>query len=134
MSPESKPTEIVENIMKKQSGKSTANTAYNQTLPTPISYGFDWEDFETADEVRAANEWPKDADVVKYINTDRKANARQKALQAALDAAGIIKPTLETDEQLRLREMFKVLMSSKRYTEDQAKDMAAQTLGLTWAQ
>jgi hypothetical protein len=120
--------------MKKQTGKSTANNAYGQALATPINYGFDWEDFETPEEVKAAGEWPKDTDVVKYVNVDRKANARQKALQAALDAAGIIKPTLENDEQLRLREMFKVLMSSKRYTEEQAREMAASTLGLAWAE
>jgi len=120
--------------MEKKTGTSTANNAYGQALPTPINYSFDWEEFSTPEEVRAANEWPADKDVVKYVNVDRKANARQKALQAALDAAGIIKPTLENDEQLRLREMFKVLMSSKRYTEEAAREMAANTLGLTWAE
>ena len=69
----------------------------------------------------------------KQRNTDRQNNARQKALSAALDAAGIVKPNLENDEQLRLREFFKVVMSSKKYTEQQARELASTTLGIAWA-
>jgi hypothetical protein len=29
--------------------------------------------------------------------------------------------------------MFKVLMSSKKYTEEAARELAASTLGLEWA-
>lgn len=120
--------------MKEQTKTATASTAYGKQLPTPLDYTFSWKDYETFDEVKAANDALSEDEQVKVRNTERQNNARQKALTKALDDAGIVKPTLENDEQLRLREMFKVLMSSKRYTEEQAREQAATALGLTWEQ
>jgi len=118
--------------MVKKSGKSEAAKAYGKALNDPIVYEYEWEAYETKAEIDAANDNLSDAEVVSARNSERQINARQKALQAALDAAGIIRPTIDTDEQLRLRDMFKVLMSSKRYTEEQARELAASTLGLVW--
>lgn len=120
--------------MENKTGKSTATTAYGTKLETPIAYEFSYQAYSNIDEVKAANDLLTDEEVVKVRNTERLSNARQKALQAALDAAGIVKPTIENDDQLRLREMFKVLMASKRYTEDAARELAANTLGLSWAE
>jgi hypothetical protein len=36
--------------------------------------------------------------------------------------------------QLRLREMFTVLMSSNKYTEDAARELASNNLGIAWAE
>jgi hypothetical protein len=117
-----------------KTGKSTANTAYGEKLAKAITYDYKWTAYQSIDEVRAANDLLTDDEIVKVRNTERLSNARQKALQAALDAAGIVKPTIENDEQLRLREMFKVLMASKKYTEDAARELASNTLGIAWAE
>jgi hypothetical protein len=122
------------NVMENKTGNSTANTAYGAKLDSPIAYTYKWTAYQNIDEVRAANDLLTDEEQLKVRNTERLNNARQKALQAALDAAGIVKPTIENDEQLRLREMFKVLMASKKYTEDAARELAANTLGIAWAE
>ena len=119
--------------MENKSATATAATAYGKKLDSPINYEFSWKAYENIDEVKAANDTLTDDEIVKVRNTERQQNARQKALTAALDAAGIVKPNLENDEQLRLREMFKVLMSSKRYDEATARNLASQTLGIEWA-
>lgn len=119
--------------MKKQTKTATAKTAYGKPLDKPIDYTFEWDEYETNEELVAAKDEMTLDEQRKSRNTDRQNNARQKQLAAALDAAGIVKPNLENDEQLRLREMFKVLMSSKRYTEADARNLASTTLGIAWA-
>lgn len=119
--------------MTEKTETSTATTAYGSKLAAPIAYSFTWKNYDSFAEVTAANDALTNEEVVKVRNTERKANARQKALQVALDAAGVVKPTIENDEQLRLREMFKVLMSSKNYTEEAARALASSTLNIEWA-
>ena len=127
-------TDRPRNIMENKTGKATANTAYGVKLDTPIVYDYKWTAYATIEELTAANDLLTADEQVKVRNTERQNNARQKALQAALDTAGIVKPTIENDEQLRLREMFKVLMASKRYTEEAARELASNTLGIAWAE
>jgi hypothetical protein len=117
--------------MKRETFKGTIESAYGKPLETPISYEAAYELFENPSEMRSAGEWPSDSDIVKFKNAQAKANARQKATVAALDAAGIIKPTLENDEQLRLREMFKILKAAGK-SDDEARNIASVTLGLDW--
>lgn len=118
--------------MKEQVKTAKAETAYGKSLDAGISYDYKWSEYENISELRAAKDELTDAEQVKTRNTERQSNARQKALTAALTAAGIEKPTIENDEQLRLKQFFVVLMSSKKYTEEAARELAAQTLGLTW--
>lgn len=118
--------------MENKTGTSTATTAYGKRLDSPITYEFAYQAYTSIDEVKAANDMLTDDEIVKVRNNERLTNARQKALVAALDAAGIVKPTIENDPQMQLREMFKVLMASKRYDEQTARNLAAQTLGLEW--
>lgn len=120
--------------MENKTGTSVATTAYGKKLDAPISYDYKWSTYANFDELVAGKDELTPDEQVKVRNTERQNNARQKALQAALDAAGIAKPTLENDDQLRLREFFKVLMSSKKYTEEQARALAATTLSLEWAE
>ena len=120
--------------MENKTANATAATAYGKALPQPIKYEYTWEVYQNIDEVKAKGDMLSDDEVIKVRNTERQQNARQKALQAALDAAGVVKPTIENDEQLRLRDMVKVLLSSKRYTEEQARQLASQTLGIQWAE
>ena len=118
--------------MKAKTGKATAKTAYGKAIEA-FDYEYSYDAYETHDEVVAAKDELTAAEVVKVRNTERQNNARQAKLTAELTARNIIKPTLENDEQHRLKEMLKVLMSSKKYTEDEARELAATTLGLTWA-
>jgi hypothetical protein len=87
---------------------------------------------ESPEEMREKNAYPTDAVILKLVNAQRKANARQKAMQAAWDAAGLIKPTLENDEQLRLKGMFKILIAAGK-DEAEARTIASATLGIEWA-
>jgi hypothetical protein len=118
--------------MKKETFSGTIEQAYGKSLDTAISYEAEYNLFESAAELRQANEWPSDSDIVKFKNAQAKANARQKATVAALDAAGIIKPTLENDEQLRLREMVKILVAAGK-SEAESRTLASATLGIEWA-
>lgn len=118
--------------MKTLTFTAIAETAYGKSI-TPITYAGEYTAFDTIDELKAANEYPSAAEIVKFVNAQRKANARQKALNVALDAAGIIKPTLENDEQLRLREMFKILSAAGK-SETEARSIASVTLGIEWAE
>lgn len=122
-----------EKTMIQKTFKSTAYTAYKKKLEKPLQYGGDFKAYETIEEVRAANDYPNDRDIVRLKNAQQKAKALAAAKTAALDAIGIVKPTLENDDQLKLREFVKVLMSSKKYTMDAARALAATTLGIEWA-
>lgn len=120
--------------MQDKVGSSVAETAYGKKLETPIPYDYKFTAYETIDEVKAANDMLTDDETIKVRNTERLSKARQAALAAAFTAAGIVKPTIENDEQLRLREMFKVLQASKRYTDEAARELASNTLGIAWAE
>jgi hypothetical protein len=115
-----------------QTTKTETKTAYGKELDTPIAYEFTVDLFDTFAELQAAKAELTGAEQVKARNAKIVAAARSAAMNAALAAAGYEKPTAENDEQTRLKDMFKVLMTSKRYTEEQARDLAASTLGLTW--
>ena len=119
--------------MKTQKFDGVMENAYSKPLPSPIKFSGEYEAFENITEVREKNEVPSDKEIVDFVNNKRKANARQKSMQAALDAAGVVKPTLENDEQLRLRKMFDILVANGA-SEDEAKANAAAVLNLTWAE
>jgi hypothetical protein len=125
--------------MKTQTKSTSTKIAYGETLKTAIPYSYSWNAFETIDEVKAADKMMSDEDIIKFRNNEKLAAARSAALTEALKAAGYEKPTLETDDQLKLREMVKVLRAVKnkngeaKFTEAQAKDIASNTLGLEWA-
>ena len=120
--------------MKSETFGGVIENAYGKPLPEALKYEASFDAFENIDEVKASNEYPKDSEIVDFLNAKRKANARQKGMQAALDAAGIVKPTLENDEQLRLREMVKVILSGGNKSEQEARAIASATLGIQWAE
>jgi len=103
--------------------------AYGKVLPTPVKFSGDFEAFENASEVRNASEWPSDKDIVAFVNAQRKANARAKATNEALQAAGIEKPAAD-DPQVVLRNMIKQLILAKK-TPEQARQLAEGVLGYT---
>lgn len=118
--------------MKTTKFSGVIENAYGKKLDAPITFDAEFDAFETKAEVEKANELLKDEEVVDFRNAQRKANARQKAMQAALDAAGIVKPTLENDEQLRLRKMYDIFVANGS-TPEEARANAAAALNLVWS-
>lgn len=117
--------------MKTEQFKATTETAYGKPLPSPIAYEGKYDAFESIDEVRTRNEFPSDEEVVTFVNSKRKAAARQKALTAALSDNGYEKPTLENDTQLQLRTLARVFIASGK-SEAEARQIASATLGVAW--
>jgi hypothetical protein len=109
----------------------TLESAYGKALPTPLAYDAEFSLYENPAELRAAGGWPNDATIVKFVNAQAKANARQKATVATLESAGIVKPTIENDDQMKLREMVKILIAAGK-SEDESRTLAAATLGIDW--
>jgi hypothetical protein len=118
--------------MKNETFSGTMESAYGKTLETAIPFSGNYNAYSSVDEVKAANDYPSDKEIVDFRNAQRKATEVQKARTAALDAAGIIKPTLENDEQLRLRGLYKILKAAGK-SHDEARTTAAATLNAEWA-
>lgn len=121
--------------------KGTIENAYGRKLDTnKFKEGFgvvselSYED--TYEEYTDYAHVPKDeklteADMLKTVNDARRNNARQKAMQTALDKAGVIKPTMEDDDELKIASIVKGLVASKKYNAEQARQLAKQMLGLS---
>jgi hypothetical protein len=126
--------------VEKKTKASVAETAYGEKLAQPIAYEYSWEVYENPEELKAANDQLTLAEQVKVRAAEAQANARQKALTAALEAAGIVKPTAENNEQVRLRDTYKMLMTAKladgspKYTPEQAREVASTVIGADWAE
>lgn len=106
-----------------------------------LKFAGETEAYDNIAEVRAANDYPKDDEVVKFRNTQRKANERQRAMLATVTAAGLVQPTAENDPQLRLRKMRDLFLSNipadvresnPTAAEQQAREQASAALGIAW--
>lgn len=113
----------------KFSGK--IESAYGKAVSPALSYDAEFEAFENFAEVTAAKAELSEKQQIDVLNNQSKANARQKAMQAALDAAGIVKPDVKTDPQLRLRRMYDLFVANGS-TEDEAKQEASNALNIAW--
>ena len=113
--------------MKTEKLSGDISTAYGQALSTPVKYEGSVSLYETPDEVRAANDWPSNDEIVNFVNRNRSANERQKLMKAALDAAGYKKPTLE-DPAVQFATIVKALVASGK-TQEQAEQIARASLG-----
>jgi hypothetical protein len=118
-------------------------------LPSPVSYIAEYAKILRADAI-PAKEQPTSEDILSFVNSKRKANARQKAMQDALDVAADAferdngknvtnpyrKPTLESSDTLRVKSMVDSMVAQKKadgtplYTREAAEKMARQILGL----
>lgn len=119
--------------MENKTVSGVMENAYGKPLAAPIAFEGEYTAYASFQEVVDAKDELKPEEVVKVRNEQRKAAARQKAMQAALDAAGIVKPTLENDEQLRLKKMFDVLVANGT-PEATARTQAETILNLKWAE
>ncbi len=95
-----------------------------------INYTISVPQFETAEEVRGAGEWPKDSEVVSMVNARKVAAKRQEAIKENLDTAGVKAPTLE-DDSVAIAATAKILLARKKAaTQEEAEVMAREVLGL----
>lgn len=110
--------------------KGVIENAYGKPLTTPLKYSGEYEELVKGDEI-PAKENPTEDDILDYVNNKRKANARQKAMQASLDAAGISKPALGEDMLFTFNQMVKILVATGK-SEADAKQMANANLGTSY--
>lgn len=89
--------------MKTETFKGEVSSAYGETLPKAVKFEGSFEAYENAAEIRSANDWPSDEDVVNYVNAKRKAAKRAKSTEEALTAAGYQKPDLSDPTYRRKR-------------------------------
>jgi len=106
---------------------ATVETAYGQTLAEPIRFSYSYEELQKGDTI-PSDEMPDADDLRSYVNQKRNAAARSKAQNAALDNAGIKKPTLD-DPSVQFATMVKVLVASGK-TAEQAEQIAKTALGV----
>jgi hypothetical protein len=117
--------------MKTVKATATAATNNGEKLAQPISYEFTFEAYENIGEMRAANDMLSDDEVVDAKNRVRKNSARNRAQAAALEAAGIEKPTLENSPRLRLLTIHKSLVAGGK-TDTEAREIASMITGVAW--
>ena len=110
--------------------KGVIENYFGKPLPTPLKYNGEFEELQTGDAI-PDKEKPSEDDLLSYVNNKRKATARQKAMQAALDAAGIEKPEVGKDMEFTFREMVNILVKTGK-TEEVAKQMANANLGTSY--
>jgi hypothetical protein len=117
--------------MKTVTEKAVAKNAYGKQLETAIPFEFSYEAFETYPELVSAKEEFTNDEQVSERNIQRKQKALASARQSALDAAGIVKPTLENDVLLQLQTVYKVYIA-KGKSETEAKALASAAIGEEW--
>jgi len=113
--------------MKTETFTAKAESGRGKTFDTPLEYGGEYTVYDNAQEIKDANDWPSDNDIVEYRNTQRKLAARNKALNQALDDAGVEKQTINNNPQMRLAGMVRILMASGE-SEEAATAIAKATL------
>jgi len=111
--------------MKTESVKGNVKTLFGKELAKEhqLSFEGNYEAYETAQEIRSANDMPSDEEVVKFRNTQRANNARQKYQASAVDAAAkswngaagdnpYVEPTIETSPALRRQNIIDSLLAA----------------------
>jgi len=114
--------------MKTETYKGTVESAYGNALATPVKFEGTYDAFESYAELETAKEIPTGDDIVSFVNARRKANARQKSMTEALDAAGIAKPDPNDPVVVRAR-MIKDLDKLDMSEGDKAALIAVLTAG-----
>ena len=118
--------------MKTEKKTGSFSSARGQSFSPAVTFEYEFVSYESADELVAAKDELSLAEQVKIRNSQRDIRARQAAQNAKLDEMGVEKQDATNNEQIRLRDMFRTLMTSKKYTEEQAREVAANILGIAW--
>lgn len=119
--------------MKKETMKGNFGSARGQKFNPPVEFTFEVDVIETDEELVSLKRELSLSEQRKYRNAEEVTRARQAAQNAKLDEMGIEKQDINNNDQIRLREFYRVLMSSKKYDEETARQMASATLGVEWA-
>lgn len=116
-----------------QKETTVIKSAYGKTLPEPLEFSFEWDEYEKYAEVVEAKAEIGQAEAVDIRNGQAKANSRQEAWTKRLEEAGV-KPPDKSEPQELLKSVFKSLMLDKRQnlTVAQARAKAAAFLGIEW--
>lgn len=124
-------TKVFDGVIENAYGRPLKELKFKDgfTPVTSIPFIGEYESVKVYDAI-PAKELPDKDDQLAMVNQARKANARQKAMQKALDDAGVIKPTMEDDSTLQLKSMVAGMVASKKYTEEAATKLAKQILGI----
>lgn len=115
--------------------------------PKSLEYSGDYKKYPLTEagvsEAKADNKFPDNVKIVKYINRDAQANAKQAAMAAAVAAAGLQKPTIANDPVMRLHDSydsykFALIARKPELSEEEVKAQsraaAATFLGMEWAE
>jgi hypothetical protein len=116
--------------MKTEKFAGTIETAYGKPVSPALKYAGEVETYESIDEVKAKGEFPKDSEILSYVNARAKANKRAEVMNATLKAAGIEKPGL-TDPEVQFKEMVKILQATGK-SEADARQSANAILGTSY--
>lgn len=117
--------------MKTITETTVAKNAYNKPLDKPVKFEFSYDAYESHGELVTAKDEFTNDEQVKERNSQRKQAALAAARQAALDAAGIVRPTLENDTLLQLQTVYKVYIA-KGKSESEARALASGAIGEEW--
>lgn len=111
-------------------------SAYNgkdgKPLPAEMIVKGTYDAFDDIHEVRDKGEFPSEKQIVNMLNNQSKANAKAKAVADALEAAGVTKPTLETDAQLRLKNIIDAVVADGKTPRAVAIQQAETLVGAKW--
>lgn len=102
--------------MIKQTGKGSTKSAWG----TPIdeaTYDFEWFDYEKFEDVPPSS-LPDKAEQLKWVNDKAKSAARQKRQDEYLVSLGHVKPTLQNNEDKRVRQIAAALVAGGWSEED----------------
>ncbi len=117
--------------MKKEIVSGDVKTFQGASLPEPVSYKGEYEEFETVQECKSAGEWPSETDIVKMVNNDRKMSARAKATVIALDRKyeetknPVYKKLDQSTPEGQRENLIKaILKANPKFSRDRAEKMA----------
>lgn len=103
-------------------------TAYGETIDPPLEVTTEYEELEAFEDIPAKEMLTPD-DILKAVNTARKASARASATQTALQNAGLAKSKYSDSPENRLRDMVRIFVSVGN-TEEVATQKAKAALGM----
>lgn len=116
---------------------ATAESAFGESLATPVSFGYDYVALESLSEVPDGtyvdadgnkaydankDERPSEKQILNLVNSLRNATARNRAQAKAFEAAGIKAPSVDPAESRR-RTLVKTLVAEGA-TQEIAEQMA----------
>jgi|SRR6187399_125025 len=117
--------------MKTVTETAVIESAFGKVINPPINFEYSFDAFENVTEMRAANEFPKDSEVLDMVNTKRKGAALSAQRTLTLKANNIEKPTLENDPQEQLKTIYLGLRAAKK-SHEEARATASAVTGIEW--